>query len=238
MWVFPLAAGAVVLVFAAQLGRQFAVKRRPYQSLWALALLMYATASIAVVLGVIGGWTPLEFEVFWVLGAVLNVPFLAAGEIDLLARNRTVTAALWLLLVFVCAYAVATTRTAALSASALADDLPSGREVFGVGTAAHRLPQFISIPSYLILVGGVVWSAWGMCGRPEIRDRFTGTLWIAIGATVIAGVGSAFAATGNLPGFSLALLVGIATMYWGFLRASGPPRTIPADPPAVGSRTG
>jgi len=37
---------------------------------------------------------------------------------------------------------------------------------------------------------------------------------------VIAGVGSAFAAAGNLPIFSLSLLVGIATMYWGFLHAS------------------
>jgi hypothetical protein len=193
MWVFPLAAGAVVLGVLAG---------------WTL------------VFGALGSWTRLEFEVFWVLGAVLNVPFLAAGEIDLLVRRPPVTVALWLILVFVCAYAVATTRTALFDPAALAQDLPSGKEVFGAGSAAHRLPQLISIPSYLILVGGAIWSAWRMRGRPELRDRFMGTLWIAIGATVIAGVGSAFAATGNLPVFSLSLLVGIATMYWGFLRAS------------------
>ena len=220
MWVFPLAAGAVALLFTAQLGRQFASRHRPAQLFWAVAMLMYALASLAVVLGAIGGWTRLEFEVFWVLGAVLNVPFLAAGEIDLLTRKPPVTVALWLILVFVCAYAVATTRTALFDPAALAQDLPSGKEVFGAGSAAHRLPQLISIPSYLILVGGAIWSAWRMRGRPELRDRFMGTLWIAIGATVIAGVGSAFAATGNLPVFSLSLLVGIATMYWGFLRAS------------------
>jgi hypothetical protein len=220
MWVFPLAAGAVALLFAVQLGRQFATRRRPAQLFWALAMLMYGLASLAVVFGAIGGWTRLEFEVFWVLGAVLNVPFLAAGEIDLLVHRPTVTAALWLVLVFVCAYAVATTRTAVFDPSALAQDLPSGKEVFGAGSAAHRLPQLISIPSYLILVGGAIWSAWRMRGRPELRDRFMGTLWIAVGATVIAGLGSAFAAAGNLPIFSLSLLVGIATMYWGFLRAS------------------
>ena len=137
-----------------------------------------------------------------------------------LTRKPWVTPALWLILVFVCAYAVATTRTALFDPSALAQDLPSGKEVFGAGSSAHRLPQLISIPSYLILVGGAIWSAWRMRGRPELRDRFMGTLWIAIGATVIAGVGSAFAAAGNLPVFSLSLLVGIATMYWGFLRAS------------------
>jgi hypothetical protein len=223
MWVFPLAAGAVALLFTAQLGRQFASRHRPAQLFWAVAMLMYALASLAVVFGAIGGWTRLEFEVFWVLGAVLNVPFLAAGEIALLTRRQWVTPALWLILVFVCAYAVATT-SAALAAlfdpAALAQDLPSGKEVFGAGSAAHRLPQLISIPSYLILVGGAIWSAWRMRGRPELRDRFMGTLWIAVGATVIAGVGSAFAAAGNLAVFSLSLLVGIATMYWGFLRAS------------------
>ena len=223
MWVFPLAAGAVALAFAVQLARQFAARRRPYQLMWAVALLMYGAASVAVVLGTAGGWSRIEFEAFWVLGAVLNVPFLAAGEIDLLARNRTVTALLWLALIFVCAYAVAVTRTALVDAVALGRDLPSGKDVFGAGTAAHRLPQLISIPSYLILVGGAIWSAWRMRGRSELRDRFAGTLWIAIGATVIAGVGSAFAATGNAPVFSLSLLVGIATMFWGFHRASRPP---------------
>jgi hypothetical protein len=177
MWVLPLAAGAVASVFAVQLARQFATRGRPYQLLWAIAMLMYGAACLAVVFGVVGGWTLPEYQVFWVLGAVLNVPFLAAGEIDLLTRNRTVSAALGLLLVFVTAYAVATTRTAAFDPSALAQDLPSGKEVFGAGTPAHRLPQLISIPSYLILVGGAAWSAWRLRGRPELLDRFTGTLW-------------------------------------------------------------
>ncbi|MBA3690681.1 MAG: hypothetical protein H0W82_04625 [Actinobacteria bacterium] len=231
MWVFPLAAAVVALLFAARLGLRFVAGRHPHQLLWALAMLMYGAASLAVVFGVFGGWTRAEYQVFWVLGAVLNVPFLAAGEIDLLSRNRTVSAVLGLLLVFVSAYAVATTRAAALDPAALARELPSGREVFGAGTPAHRLPQLISIPSYLILVGGAAWSAWRMRGRPELRDRFTGTVWIAIGATVIAGVGSAFAAAGNLPVFSISLLVGIAAMFWGFVRASRA-RTSPLRAPS------
>jgi hypothetical protein len=42
-----------------------------------------------------------------------------------------------------------------------------------------------------------------------------------VGATIVAA-GSAFAATGILPGFSVALTAGIAVMFWGFLRASKP----------------
>jgi hypothetical protein len=48
-------------------------------------------------------------------------------------------------------------------------------------------------------------------------------LSIALGATVIAGFGSAFAALGHLLPFSVSLLVGIAIMFWGFLRASRQP---------------
>ena len=38
-------------------------------------------ASLAVAIGALNGWTRLEFEVYWLFGAVLNVPFLAAGEL-------------------------------------------------------------------------------------------------------------------------------------------------------------
>ena len=219
---FPLLAALVALVFAALLARQFARRRRSYQAFWAIALLMYAIASATVALGAAHGWTSVEFRVYWTLGAVLNVPFLAQGELDLLVRNRAARSSLYVLLVFLTAYTIAVVRTAHLpgGTGALAADLPSGKDVFGDGTPAHRLPQLISIPAYLVLVGGTLWSAWRMRGRPELRDRFRGTLLIALGATVIAGFGSAFAALGHLLPFSIALLAGIAVMFLGFLRAS------------------
>ena len=75
-----------------------------------------------------------------------------------------------------------------------------------------------------------------MRGRAELRDRFFGTLLIALGATVIAGFGSAFAALGYLAAFTISLLAGIAIMFWGFLRASRharSPATAPGDTPAA-----
>jgi hypothetical protein len=232
MWVFPLVAAAVAAVFAGLVAAQYRDRRRPHQLAWAVALAMYAVASIAVVLGVAGGWTSAEFQVYWALGAVLNVPFLAGGELMLLVRNRTAQAAIWIVLVFLTAYTLAVLRAASLDAAALAEDLPSGKHVFGDGSAAHRLPQLISIPSYLVLVFGALWSAWRMRGRGDLRDRFVGTLLIALGATVIAGFGSAFAALGELAAFSLSLAAGIAMMFAGFLWA-GRPAQVPASTTAV-----
>lgn len=232
MWVFPSAAAVVALVFAVALGRRFAERRQVYLALWCGALLMYAVASGAVAAGASAGWNRSLFEVFWIFGAVLNVPLLAAGEVQLLGRNRILDTAVWIVLAFVCAYTIAVTRGAAVNASALAEQLPSGKEVFGDGSPAHRLPQLISIPSYLVLVGGAVWSAWRMRGRSDLRDRFVGTLLVAIGATITAAAGSAFAALGNLPLFSLSLLAGVAVMFAGFWRATRSRRPQRSDLPA------
>ena len=227
MWVFPLAAALVAVLFSAALVRRYAARRRSYEVIWALALLMYAAASLAVAFGVANGWTSWEFRVYWALGAVLNVPFLAQGELDLLIAQRGVRWALYVLLAFISAYTIAVVRTADIHTAALTQDLPSGKEVFGDGTAAHRLPQLIAIPAYLVLVGGTLWSAWRMRGRPQLRDRFWGTLLIAFGATIIAGFGSAFAALGYLAPFSISLLVGIVVMFIGFLRATRTARLQP-----------
>jgi hypothetical protein len=233
MWVFPLVAAVVAAVFASSVAAQYALRRRPYQLAWAISLAMYAVASLAVGLGVAGGWTTSEFALYWALGAVLNVPFLAGGELMLLLHDRRARAAIWIVLVFLTAYTLSVLRGASFDVSALTEELPSGKHVFGDGSPAHRLPQLIAIPSYLVLIGGASWSAWRMRGSPELRDRFVGTLLIALGATVIAGFGSAFAALGHLAAFSAALAVGIAVMFLGFRRAGRP-----ASATTVGSGAG
>ena len=219
MFLVPLVAAVIAVVFAAMLATEFVAKRRPYTLLWAIALGCYAAASAMLTLGVLGGWTEREYAIYWGLGAVLNVPFLAGGEIVLLFRQRWVPWATWLVLVFSAAYTTAVLRAAPMDAAALDERLPSGKEVFGAGTAAQHLPQIFSYPAYFILVAGALWSAWRMRGHPELRDRSVGTLLIAVGATIVAG-GAAFAAEGLVVGFIVTLVVGIAVMFGGFLRAS------------------
>jgi hypothetical protein len=182
---------------------------------------MYAVASFCLFLGVLGGWSPTEYRLYWLFGAVLNVPYLAVGELYLLSRDRRVTTTVLVFLLFATAFAVARIRTATLDVGALTADLPQGKEVWSRDTFALDLARYYAFPAYFFLVGGTLWSAWKMRGRPDLRDRFTGTLLIAIGATIVAA-GSAFALTGNFVGFSLTLTAGIAVMFWGFLRASRP----------------
>jgi hypothetical protein len=237
VWIFPLVAAVVALVFSVELGRGFLAGRRPSHAAWAIALVMYSGASVALMLGVLGGWTTAEYRAFWLLGAVLNVPYLALGEGFLLVRRRLVVDGALVVVVFATAFALHRVRTAQIDPAALVADLPRGSEVFAPDPFVLTLARAYSYTAYGLLVAGTLWSAWRMRAMAERRHRFAGTLAIALGATVVAG-GSAFAAAGSLPGFAITIAVGVSVMFWGFVRASRPlggpaPTPEPAPAPAA-----
>jgi hypothetical protein len=226
--IFPLMAAAIALVFAAVLAQRVADRWRPHEAVWVLALLMYAVASGAMFLGVRGGWTPSAFRVYWLFGAVLNVPFLLAGEVYLLAPRRAMAHAFLVVLGVLSVRAAVAVLTATVHPAPLAGTLPLGKDVFDDGSLPYRLAQYYSLPAYFLLLGGLVWSALKMKGKPDLKDRTVGTFLIAAGATVVAigsGIGAAYHV---VPLFSVSLAVGIAVMFWGFLRVSRPS----AHPPA------
>jgi len=219
--VFPLLAAAIALVFAVRLTQRYLGRRRSYEGIWAVALFMYAAASFAMFLGVVAGWTATEFRVYWLLGAVLNVPYLFLGEVYLLGRLGWRASAMAVgVTVLMTALVVIEVWQAPIHPTALTQTLPLGREVFGDGTLAYRLAQYVALPAYFLLLGGLVWSTLQMGGKPELRNRMTGTFGIAMGATIVAigsGIGAAFHV---VPLFSVSLAAGIAVMFWGFVQAT------------------
>ena len=232
MWIPPLIAAVVAMVFAALLARQWMARRRPFQLAWSAALLMYAGGSLALFMGVLDGWSPAEYRAYWLLGAILNVPFLALGEVYLLVRDRRVGNALLLIVLFLTGFAFNRVRTAGLDLSALTKDLPLGKDAFAADTLPYRLSQLYAYPAYVFLLLGCVWSIARMRGKPESRDRLLGTVGIAAGATVVA-IGSGIGAGLDVvPLFSVGLAAGIAVMFWGFLRVSRPASAPAASVPA------
>jgi hypothetical protein len=231
--IFPLIAAVIAAAFALSLGRLYAVRHRPALGLWTIALAMFAAASLAMALGVSGGWSGAEYRTYWLFGAVLNVPYLAVGEVYLLTTRRVVGHVLLALLLVGTAFAAWKVCTAPLDASALSSALPLGKDVFGDASAPYRISQLYAFPAYFLLLGGVVWSAWQMRGRPELRNRTGGAILIAVGATIVAvgsGVGAGF---GVVPLFSVGLAAGIAVMFLGFLMSQRPVR-LPEEQPVPG----
>jgi hypothetical protein len=216
---FPLAASAISAAFGIHLLVRFGRRGQLSEGLWGLAMLMFAVASGALFLGILDEWSSAEFRAYWLFGAVLNVPYLAVGEAYLLLRPRWISHVLLVLILAATAWAASEVRTASLDTSVLREEFFSGREVLGEDSSSLLLARIYSFSGYGVLVLGALWSAFQMRGRPELRNRFYGTLLVVLGATVVAA-GAAFAAAANFAGFSMTLAAGVAVMYWGFLTAT------------------
>lgn len=230
MIAFPLAASLTSAAFGVHLLVRFGRRGQLFEGLWGVAMLMFAIASGALALGVLDEWSSAEFRTYWLFGAVLNVPYLAVGEGYLLLRQKWMAHGLLMLALVATVWAAREVRTAPLDASVLTEEFFSGREVLGEGSTSLFLARLYSFSGYGVLALGALWSAFQVRGRPELRNRFYGTLLVVLGATVVAA-GAAFAAAANFAGFSVTLAVGVAVMYWGFLTAT---RRRPAPAPSGG----
>jgi MFS family permease len=216
----PLAAALISLAFAIHLLVRAGRRSNWFEAVWGLAMLMFAVASGALFLGVLDDWSPVEFRVYWLFGVGLTVPYLGLGEIYLLARERWVGHAALIVVLAATAWLSAEVRTAPLDAGVLrSQQFFSGRDVLGADASARTLAMIYSYAGTAVLVGGILWSALAMRGRPDLRNRLYGTLLIAFGALIVA-FGSIFAAAANFAGFSVTLAAGVAVMYWGFLVAT------------------
>lgn len=60
---------------------------------WTISLAMFSIASVALLVGVVVGWSSPVFHVFYLFGAVLNVPWLALGSVLINARDAWTTRA-------------------------------------------------------------------------------------------------------------------------------------------------
>jgi hypothetical protein len=241
-WLLPGVAAAASAAFAAAVLRQWSHRRRPHQLAWGVALTMFSLASLALTVGVTAGWTPLSFKVYYLFGAVLNVPWLALGTVRLLGgrggpgdpgevvrwtgvAGRAYVAGL----AAFTALSVVLVLLARVTAADLGGRLlPEGKEFLPV--AVRILAVIGNLVGTLVVVGGAVASGLAVRSRRDLRRRFEGNLLIALGVLLAAG-GGVFAFLASSDKLALGLALGASVMYLGFRRASAPAR-----PPVASGR--
>jgi hypothetical protein len=227
-WLLPGVAAAASAAFAAAVLRQYAARRRPYQLAWGIALSMFAVASLALTAGVVAGWTPLSFKLYYLFGAILNVPWLALGTVELLGGTAVKRAYLAGLVAFTLLSVVLVALARVTAADLTGRLLPEGKEFLPL---AVRVLAFLgNTVGTLVVVGGAVASGLAMRTRRDLRPRFEGTLLIALGVLLAAG-GGVFAFLASSDKLALALALGASVMYLGFRRASAPARPPVASGP-------
>jgi len=225
-WLLPSIATAASAAFAVAVLGQYRRRRRSYQLAWGASLSMFAVASLALTVGTAGQWTPAGFKLYYLFGAVLNVPWLALGTVLLLARRPLTRRAYLAGLVVFSLASVALVAMAEVGAADLAGQVvPEGRRFLPVGVRA--LAVLGNVVGTAVVVGGAVASGYRLRHQRHLRARFEGNLLIALGV-LLAASGGVFAFLDRSNRLATGLALGATVMYAGFRRASAPARPGPA----------
>ena len=223
-WLLPAVATVASAAFAVAVLRQYAARRKPHQLAWGIALAMFALASLALTVGVAAGWTPLGFKVYYLFGAMLNVPWLALGTVSLLGGPLARRAYLAGLALFTAASTVLL-ALAEVGTADLVGRVPEGKAFLPV--PVRVLAVLGNSVGTVVVVGGAVASGLALRHRRELRPRFEGNLLIALGV-LLAASGGVFAFLDRSDKLAAGLALGASVMYAGFRRASAPVQ--PATP--------
>ncbi len=224
-------ATAVATLFAQATLVRYTQRHKPHELAWTVSLAMFALASAALGLGASTGWDRATFRVFYLLGAILNVPWLALGTVYLLMGATAGRRTKWGLVFF---SGLATGVLLAAPMGALpAEGIPEGRLVFtGLPRALAGIGSGVAA---VVIVGGALWSVARLVRRPfpgAGRLAVTNSL-IALGTVVLSSGGLLQGAVGHDEAFTLSLALGISVIYAGFLVSGPRPR-----PPAAAAFPG
>lgn len=243
-----VAAALVALAFSMSTFERWLARRRRHELAWSVSLLMFALASAALATGASNGWGPALFRLFYLFGAIANVPFLALGTVYLLAGRRQGDRAA-IAVSLATAFAAGVVAVAPLRAAVPRHTLARGSEVFGA--LPRVLAATASGAGALVVVGGAVWSVVRARrpvagsnqdgGRPARGRVVLSNTLIAAGTLVTGASGLLNSVLDEMTGFAVTLVVGIVVIFAGFLVATtGGPRPVSpgeqAEPAAPASR--
>jgi hypothetical protein len=185
---------------------------------------MFAVASFAPAVAMLGRWTPTWFRIYYLFGAIANVPVLGLGTIYLLCSRPLAVIATT---VVVAASILSAVLVWGADIDVLAlrtSGIPEGSEVMPEGV--RLLARGLSFAGFAVVSGGAVWSAARLArsgSEERLRRLAVANGLIAFGTFVVA-VGSSFAVYGRGLPFALGLFAGVTIMFWGFLTTrSGAP---------------
>ncbi|MEE8353929.1 MAG: hypothetical protein V3S10_05670, partial [Dehalococcoidales bacterium] len=197
----PLITAIVSLVFAFTVLDQFFARRKPYQLVWAVGLLMYSIAAGAefrmesqlASQGVME--SELAYRLWYLIGAIFVAAFLGMGTLYLLLRRRPVNIIMGFLLA-VSAYAIYAVFAADI-------DLTGMTAITGeaMPTTLRALTPVFNVFGTLALVGGAVYSAWIFWRKRILPHRVVSNVLIAVGAILPAAGGASLKTGGSTEAF-------------------------------------
>jgi hypothetical protein len=217
------AAALVSLAFAGCTFERWLLKRRPYELTWTLAMLTFSLGAWSLAWGSSAGWNGANFRMFYVFGAIVNVPLLAVGQVELLSRRS------WVRLlrpgvVLAAVFCMGVLTVSPLQHAVTPDRLPRGKEVFGA--LPRILAGVASAGGAIVVFAGAAYSTLtlirarrqGPTGEP--LNRVFGTALITVGTVVLSISGTLQKRFGEMTAFAITLTLGVVILFAGFLVAT------------------
>jgi hypothetical protein len=215
------AATLISLAFALSTLERWLDKRKPHEAAWSAALFLFAAASASLLGGVAFGWNDLWFRLFYLFGAIVNVPYLALGTVYLLGGHRWGRPTAIAVHAFT-AFAAGVVTVAPLRGEITPDRLPQGSDVFG------PLPRVLAAAgsgvAAVVIIGGALWSAARLVRRSSTRRLALANVLIASGTLVLGAGGVLNSVMDEMDGFAVSLVAGITLLFAGFLLTNQRPR--------------
>jgi hypothetical protein len=223
------AATLVALGFAFSTTDRWLRRRRRHDQAWSVSLAFFAVGAGTLWWAETAGWSLASFRVFYLAGAVLNVPWLALGTVYLLA-GPAVGDRVRSGLVLFSGLGAGIVLFAPTRVGVSGKDLPTGSDVFGV--APRVLAAVGSGVAAIVIIAGALWSVYRLARRrepalPGVRRTASSAKQLVVGNSLIAAGTLVLSASGTVAGrlgkdtaFAVTLLIGITVLFAGFLVSS------------------
>lgn len=208
----PLTSFIVSVIFAILVLDQYFARRKSFQLVWAIGLLMYGIGAFTEFYTERFGLHDLAYRLWYFFGAICSAAYLGQGTVQLLMRGRRANIFLAILL--------AATIYAAVYVFTVSIDLSSITTLTGGVMPANirLLTGLFNIYGTVALVGGAAWSAWIFWRKRILPYRVVSNILIALGAMMPALGGSLLVAGSSRAPFYSLELAGIVIIFLGFLR--------------------
>ncbi len=212
--IIPLISIVISLAFAITVLDQFFARRKPYQLVWVIGLLMYFISTGAEFWVEVWGLNQIIYRLWYLFGAMSVAAYLGMGTLYLLTPRRVANIIMAMLLV-ASFYAAFRVFTVSIDLSTLyylsVRVMPQGVRI---------MTPFFNTFGTVALVGGAIYSAWVFWRHRVMPHRMVSNILIAVGAILAAsgGILERFGVSSIIVRPSLELL-GVIILFAGFLRS-------------------
>jgi hypothetical protein len=210
----PALVALVALLFAGSLARIYVSRRRPYQLVWILSLLLGALAGITFVLFLATDRNAGFFLVYYATGGLLMAAYLGLGSVYLFAPRRVAHATAGVI-VALSVVGLGFLLSAPIHTTALhAANVEAGTKIVTGPSIA-----FIAILNTFgaaAVIGGAMYSAWRLYNRQGPARLLVANALIAAGTILAALAGTLARVASDGTYFWALLLVGFVVLFVGF----------------------